>query len=110
VNAGTLRVLVLGRHIQVPVQLGKGCKPSGTVTVVVAGLLTCYKKVGVVSALLDCAGYGSPSTQVVHEHRGLFVSPTGMVYREIGHSNLVAWVKPPPHDQSLEHLPCTLKV
>jgi hypothetical protein len=110
VNAGTLRVVILGRHIQVPVQLGKGCKPSGTVTVVVAGLPTCYKKVGVVSALLDCAGYGSPSTHVVHEHRGLFVSPSGCVHTKIGHSNLVAWVQPPPSDRYLERLPRKLEL
>jgi hypothetical protein len=46
------------------VLVGKGCKPGGTVTVVVTGLSTCDKKVGVVSALLDCAGYGNPDSGI----------------------------------------------
>jgi hypothetical protein len=105
VDAGICRMSLLGGLVDVPISLGAGYKPAGTVTVVVAGLPPCFKKQGVVAALLGCAGYTAPVTTVVHEHFGQLKSPCGKVYANVGHSNLVAWVAPPADDHNLAKLP-----
>jgi hypothetical protein len=105
VDARVCRMSLLGGPVDVPITLGAGYKPAGTVTVVVAGLPPCFKKQGAVEALLGCAGYSAPAVTVEHEHFGQLKSPSGKVHAGVGHSNLVAWVRSPVDDPHLGKLP-----
>lgn len=107
ITAQALDVVVRGQPVAVPARASLARLPPGHVQVVLRGVPFYYARAGLTDSVLGAVGYTADrGVAVVHERAGVVVGPAGERLEGLPSlDTVVAVVRTPPGDRSLQSLP-----